>query len=377
MRALQDNARALKSRLHERALLGLVVKSNAYGHGLEHAVPAFIAGGVDWLVVNNLEEAMSVRALTPTHPIYICGLVPHRAIDELIATRARVVVFDEAFAEALSQRSMAQSTRTKVHIKVETGTHRLGFAPADAIALCRRIASLPGLILEGLTTHYADIEDSTNHTFADRQTQIFSDTLKALREQGIGIEVPHAANSAATLLWPETHRALVRVGISGYGLWPSKETHATALQRSLDGDTEAAVPLRPALSFQAEIAQVKPLPARGYVGYGRTYRATTDGRIAVLPLGYFEGFDRKLSNVAHVLIRGERAPVRGRICMNMFMVDVSHIEEARAGDVATLIGRDGEEEISAEQFAAWANTIHYEAITRIASAVPRLASAGT
>jgi alanine racemase len=370
--ALESNARVLKARLSPGTRLGVVVKSDAYGHGITLAASAFLRGGADWLIVNAIEEAVQLRHASIAAPIYVCGFIPEEAYDKVLDTSARVVLFDTSAARALSAVAHARGVKVGVHIKLETGTNRQGLLLPQALELGRLISTLPGLTLEGLTTHFADIEDSTNHAFAKKQIEQFDLALAAFREAGLTIPVPHVANSAATLLYPNTHAGLVRTGIASYGLWPSKETFATALQRQADGVDKTPATLTPALAWRARIIQVKDVASGSYVGYGRTYRTTHPTRIAVLPLGYYEGYDRRLSNAAHVLVLGQRAPVRGRICMNMFMIDVTHIPEARAGSTATLLGRDGEEEISAEQLASWMGTINYEAVCRIHPSVPRI-----
>ena len=227
--------------------------------------------------------------------------------------------------------------------------------------------------LEGLTTHFADIEDTTDHRFADRQ---LAQLLEARVATGGDDLLLHSANSAATLLDERTHGDLVRVGIAAYGLWPSKETQAAWLERRMSssstlppGDSPV---LTPVLSWRARLTQVKDVAAGGYVGYGRTFRATHATRIAIVPIGYHEGYDRRLSNVAHVVVDGVRCPVRGRVCMNMMMIDVTDAPAARPGAVATLLGDDGDERVSAEQLAAWMGTIHYEVTSRVHPAVPRL-----
>jgi len=178
----------------------------------------------------------------------------------------------------------------------------------------------------------------------------------------------HFSNTAAALLWPESWYELIRLGIGAYGMWPSSETLVTA---ALEGRRDA-VSLRPALTWKTRIAQVRTAAAGAYVGYGRTYRCTHESRLAVLPVGYYDGYDRRLSNVAYVLIGGRRAPVRGRVCMNMTIVDVTHVPEAALGDEVVLLGAQGEERLSAEQVAGWIGTINYEVTTRINEALPRL-----
>jgi alanine racemase len=348
----------------------VVIKSEAYGHGLLSCAREFLGAGVDWLVLNSAAEAQVLRRAGIGAPLYICGPVLPTQAGAAAGTEARVVLYDRELALALNQ--AAQGRPVRVHLKIETGTSRQGLPLADALELARFVSDLPGLKLEGLTTHYADIEDTTDHRYAQRQQDLLQEAIAAFAAEGLGVGMVHAANSAATLLWPQTHASLVRVGIAAYGLWPSKETYAVALQRCLDRAAGGVPQLRPALSWRARLVQVKEVPAGAYIGYGRTFRTTHPSRLGVLPVGYYEGYDRRLSNVAHVLVRGVRAPVRGRVCMNMVMVDLTHIPQAGAGEVATLLGRDGEEEISAETLAGWMGTINYEVIARIHPDQPRL-----
>ncbi len=384
-RALRQNVAVLRRRLGQGKKLGVVVKADAYGHGVDVVAPVLVQAGVDWLVVNAAREAVVVRKLIgPDHPLYICGPVLPFEAPQVVDARARVVVVDADVARALGAASVAAGVVTPVHIKVETGTHRQGLVPRDVKAFADVVRGVDGLVLEGLTTHFADIEDTTDHRFADRQLEALLSTreLVAALPSGASGAAPmvHSANSAATLLDERTHGDLVRVGIAAYGLWPSKETQAAWLERRMSSSTSAGrstLPpgenpeLAPVLSWRARLAQVKDVPAGGYVGYGRTFRATHPSRIAIVPIGYHEGYDRRLSNVAHVLVDGVRCPVRGRVCMNMIMIDVTDVPQAVPGAVATLLGTDGEERVSAEQLASWMGTIHYEVVSRIHPSVPR------
>jgi alanine racemase len=370
--ALRANVTALRQQLSPGSLLGVVVKSDAYGHGLLPCARAFAGAGVDWLVLNAAGEAQALRAAGIATPLYICGPVLASQAGVVARTQARVVLYSRGLALALDQAGRDAGQPVRVHLKIETGTSRQGLSLPEARELALFIRQLPGLRLEGLTTHYADIEDTTDHRYAQRQQGLLQEAVLAFAAQGLEVGMVHAANSAATLLWPRTHASLVRVGIAAYGLWPSRETYAVALQRCLDRGAGGVPQLRPALSWRARLVQVKEVPAGTYIGYGRTFRTTLPTRVGVLPVGYYEGYDRRLSNVAHVLVRGVRAPVRGRVCMNMLMVDLTHIPEAGVGDVATLLGRDGEEELSAETLAGWMGTINYEVISRIHPGQPRL-----
>ncbi len=371
-KALQHNVRTLRA-LAGDARLGVVVKADAYGHGLVHVAPALVAAGVDWLVVNFAHEAQAVRALPRCAdvPVYVCGTVfPHEAA-AVVDARARTVIYDGEVAQALDAASRAAGVVTPVHVKIETGTHRQGLELPAALGLARFARSLPGLVVEGITTHFADIEDSTDHRFADAQWRALQEARAAFAAETEAPLLVHAANSAATILEKKTHADLVRAGIAAYGLWPSKETLAAWRERH----TGEAPALSAVLSWRARLAQVKDVPAGAYVGYGRTYRTTRASRIGILPIGYHEGYDRRLSNSAHALVAGMRAPVRGRVCMNMTMIDVTDVPSAKAGDVATLLGADGDERVTAEQLASWMGSIHYEVVSRIHPGQPALLTA--
>ena len=377
--ALRSNVEVFRRRLSPGARLGVVVKADAYGHGLALCARAFLAAGADWLIVNSALEAVALRAVAPAASIYICGPVFPEQADLVVAADARVVVYDPELVTALAASGRAAGRAVPVHVKVETGNHRQGLAPREALTLGLLVDALDGVRLEGLATHYADIEDTTDHGFARGQLDDFRRAAAAFRDAGLALPMVHCANSAATILWPETHCDLARVGIAAYGLWPSRETFATALQvhaqalaAGAQGPGHFVPELVPALSWRTRIAQLKTVPAGAYVGYGRTFRTTSATRIAVLPVGYHEGYDRRLSNLAHVLVGGVRAPIRGRVCMNMAMIDASDAPAARRGAVVTLLGAEGDERVTAEHLAGWMGTINYEVVSRIHPQVPRL-----
>lgn len=374
--ALAANARAFRARA-QGALLGIVVKADGYGHGLELAARAFLEGGADWLIVNALHEAEALRRAGIDVPLHVVGNVPVQQATRAVAAGVRMVVYDADVVEAVAAAARAAGRVVPLHVKVETGNHRQGLELGAALALGRMITRLGGVELEGIATHYADIEDTTDHRFAMAQVARFEEAVRAFRAEGMPVPVTSTANSAATILWPKTHGELVRVGIAAYGLWPSTETYAAALALPAEREGRGGfVPeLRPALAWRARIVQVKEVRPGAWIGYGRTYRVTHDSRIAIVPVGYHEGYDRRLSNLAHMLVGGVRAPVRGRVCMNMTMIDVTDIPGAGVGSVATLLGGDGDERVTAEDLARWCGTINYEIVSRIHPVIPRIAVA--
>jgi alanine racemase len=365
--ALEHNARELKRMLQPHSMLAPVVKGNAYGHGTVTAARAFVSGGADWLCVFDLDEARELRAAGIHQPICVLGRVPDCRMAEAIALQTRLVVFDFPNAQAAAAAAHEAGSLALLHVEVETGNHRQGLDPGPAFELCRAIAHLPGAKLEGVATHFADVEDTTDHTYARSQLAQFDDLLSALSAHSILPEVIHCSNSAAAILWPQAHRSLVRTGIAAYGMWPSKETFVSALmahRHTLD--------LRPALVWKARVVQVRDVAAGAYIGYGRTFRTTHTTRLATLAVGYRDGYDRHLSNRAHVLLGGVRAPVRGRVCMNLLMVDVTDTPPVHVDDAAVLLGQDSEDRITAEQLAEWTGTINYEVTTRISDRLARL-----
>jgi alanine racemase len=366
--AIRGNLAEFRRRLGPDVRIGAVVKSNAYGHGMRQVAGLATEAGADWLCVNSLDEGLRLREAGHRLPLLVMGYVPLDALGAVVAHDLRPVVYSRATLDRLQQLAADAGRTVRVHLKVETGTHRQGVDEAEVPDFAARIRGAGNLALDGVSTHFANIEDTTDHTFAEEQIACFQRICTTLAAAGHGDIVRHAACSAAALLFRRTHLDLARVGIGLYGLWPSRETQISCRDRGV-----SAPQLRPALTWKTRIAQVKHVPEGGFVGYGCSWRATRDSRIAVLPVGYFEGYDRRLSGVAHVLIHGRRAPVRGRICMNMCMVDVTDIPAATAEDEVVLLGRQGEERIAAEQVASWCGTIAYEVVSRIHPEIPRVA----
>ena len=367
--ALAGNVRAFLGRLGRGARLAAVVKADAYGHGAAIVAPAALRAGASWLAVWGANEGLPLRAAVgPAAPIVLLGHTPPADFEDALRADLRLTLYDESAVPALAAAARRAGRKGRVHLKVETGTHRQGLDLPELLRLARRVAAEPDLVLEGLSTHFADIEDTTDHAFAEGQRAAFAAAYEALAAEGLRPSVRHTACSAAAILFPETHLDMVRAGIGLYGLWPSRETLVSARERGISG-----MQLRPVMSWRCLIAQVKDVPVGAYVGYGRTWRANRPTRVAVLPVGYFEGYPRVLGGRSHVLIDGRRAPVIGRVCMNMMMADVTDVPTARAGGVATLLGRDGDETLRADDLANWAGTIHYEIVARVGGAVPRLA----
>jgi alanine racemase len=365
--ALRWNIRQFRERLGDSIQLAPVVKANAYGHGLLETAGLARADGVEWLCVNSLEEAVHLRQAGHDAKILVMGHVPLEELEAVVEHDLRPVIVNMESLERLDGIAGERGRPVPVHLKVETGTHRQGIAESEIESFAARAGESGALTIEGLTTHFANIEDTTDHGYAEEQFTVFTRVFEKLRAAGLEIPLRHAACSAAALLFTRTHLDLARIGIAFYGLWPSKETYVSCLELG-----KPTLDLRPVMTWKSRVAQVKTVGEGRFIGYGCTYRTTRESRIALLPVGYSEGYDRGLSGVAHVLIRGRRAPIRGRICMNMCMADVTDIPGVALEDEVVLLGRQGDERLSAEQLADWCGTISYEIVSRINHSLPRI-----
>lgn len=332
-----------------------VIKANAYGHGLREATGMLGASPAPLLAVDSLEEARLARQAAKK-PVLILDYIPATSLPEALAEGFGVSIYSPELLRAVQRIARGRRIppfRLHLHLKIETGTNRLGIRPEE---LARVNISVP---IEGLYTHFADSEDEAS-PFMGQQTEKLREAREILRAKGIEPRFIHSACTAAAIRGAGGN--LIRLGLGLYGLWPDAELKARHLPE-LD--------LRPALSWRTRIAQVKLVPKGETVGYGKTWKARRATRIAVLPLGYFDGFDRRLSNCGEALVNGARCPVIGRVCMNMTMVALGDTP-AKPGDEATLIGRSGRAEITAEDVARAARTINYEIVSRLNPLLKRL-----
>ncbi len=365
--ALRHNFTVFRSLLKATTKLVLVVKANAYGHGLSLVTRLAAAGGVDILGVHQLDEAAAVRMSGWTGPILVLGYVPRARLKYGVELAVEHTVFSKETIDALDEIGRTRPHSIPCHLKLETGLHRQGITEEELPKFLERFHQAKGLRLVGVSTHFANIEDTTDRSFARYQLERFQRMSDMVRANGFKRIIRHAACTAAILTMPETELDWVRLGIGAYGIWPSQETLV-----SIRTGKSNPLDLRPALSWKARIAQIKWAPAGAFVGYGCTHRLTRSTRLAVIPVGYSEGYDRRLSGLAYVLIRGNRAPILGRICMNMFMCDITDIVDAVPEDEVVLIGQQGSDQIRASDLAAIAQTIPYEILARISPAIPRV-----
>ncbi len=360
--ALRSNVAQLR-RLAPHSSLMAVVKANAYGHGAVPTALTLVSAGVHSFAVATLGEALELRAGGIALPILVLGYTPAWQADEALDGDVTLTIFDPATAQELEAAAARRRRRLAVHVKINTGMNRLGVQPAQAPALLIHLQGLPHLHVEGIFTHFAT-SDELDKRYSELQFARFSRLLEQLAAARLRPPLAHCANSAALLTLPQTHLDLVRSGIALYGLDPDKD--------------ECRLPpgFTPALCWKAIVTQVTTLPAGEPISYGREYTTSRDTRVAVIPVGYADGFPRKPHTWGSVLIRGQAAPIVGRVCMDQTVVDVTQIEAASGplaqGEEVVLIGRQGEATLSAEEVSARVGTNNYDIVSRILARVPRL-----
>ncbi len=364
-RALSKNLNQLRGLLQDKGQLCPIVKANAYGHHLETIVRLLTTEGVGLFGVDSIEEAQIVRRLAPNAEIFILGLtVPERLI-EVVRNKIIQTIYDLPTLEKLIEHAVHEQSRVLVNIKLETGLNRQGIGNRQLQDLIRMIKTNEHWVeLRGVSMHFAESENVENQNFSFQQLDRFLEQIEILKVQGIEPKFIHASCSAAFMVIPDSRLLMNRTGLAIYGLWPSEGVRQMMRLKGLE--------LTPVLSWKTKIAQIKDIVAGDTVGYGRTFKADRPMRIAVLPVGYYDGYRRNLNNRGQVLINGRKCNILGNICMNMCMVDVSQIPQINVGDIATLLGRDGMNQITAEDLAQLYGTINYEVVTTINPLIPRV-----
>jgi alanine racemase len=353
LEAIRRNVEALKTR---DAAFMAVVKADGYGHGDVPVARTALQAGATWLGVALVEEGLRLReAGIRRDPILLLSEFPADAEKEVVAADLTPTVYSPRAAAALASAGRAVGRPVRAHLKIDTGMHRVGVLPEGAVEVARSLRS-EGIEIEGVWTHFARSEEVDVPT-TPQQLERFRAALRDLEDAGIRPRYRHAANSGAAIAWPESHLDLVRVGIAMYGISPGP-------------DLAGRVDLRPAMSLRSRVSHVQRLPAGEAISYGHTYRLERESTIATVPVGYADGYLRSLSNRGRVLIRGRRRPVAGNVTMDQLMVDVGG-EPVEVGDEVVLFGRQGDDEIRAEEVAGWAGTIGYEIVCAVSERVPR------
>lgn len=353
--AIAHNVGQIRKMTASSAKICAIVKAEAYGHGAIAVARTALQAGADQLGVAIANEAVELRRAGFRAPILVLGHTPAHQAALVVGHDITQTIFSIDVAQALSRIAVAAGKIAKVHIKIDTGMRRIGVRPEDAGKFAAAVAALPGIIIEGVFSHFAS-SDSYDKKFTYEQYNRFMEGLEYIKSQGILIPIRHIANSAAVLELPQMHLDMVRPGIILYGLWPSNEV-------------EKKVDLRPAMKLKAQVGFIKSVPPHASISYGRTYFTSQPSRIATLPIGYADGWSRLLANKADVIVRGQRAPLVGRVCMDQCMIDVTDIPDVSTSDDALLFGG---EDLPVEEVAEKLGTINYEVVCMLGKRLPRV-----
>ncbi|MCK5096874.1 MAG: alanine racemase, partial [Desulfobacteraceae bacterium] len=359
--AIRHNVRTLKKSIGKEVKLMAVVKADGYGHGAIKVAKTALKNGATWLGVARLAEAIKLREAKIKDPILIFGHVCPDDVEILAKHNLKITLFNVKMAEDMALEALRQGVYLTAHLKVDTGMGRLGLLPDhlrarpsvnnDAAKEIKTIADLENLNVEGIYTHFA-AADLKDKTYTQYQLENFNLLLEELIKNGVEIKMCHAANSAGIIDLPQQScYDMVRAGISIYGLYPSNEVY------------KSNTLLKPAMSLKSVITSIKEVPQGFTISYGMTYTTKITTKIAIVPVGYADGYPRLLSSNGFMLVRGKRAPIAGRVCMDQTMIDVGHIPMIRPGDEVVLLGKQGNEEITADEIASNARTINYEIVS--------------
>ncbi len=352
--AIAENVAQIRKKIGSDREIMAVVKANGYGHGAVEVSLSALRGGANSLGVAVPEEGEELRKAGIEVPITVLGLIQPEEADKVVNFRLEQTLCSLEVAEALNGIASNGQTVVNVHIKIDTGMGRVGVQPGDALAFVRRIGRFKNLIIKGIFSHFS-CADEADKTFARNQVEMFDGVVREIEVSGVKIPKRHLANSAAILDLPETYYDLVRPGIMIYGLYPSPEV-------------SHSIELKPAMSFATKVTFVKKVPPGNSISYGRTFTTGKETVVATLPVGYADGYSRLLSGRGEVLIKGYRAPLIGRICMDMCMIDVSGVKNVRPGDEVILFG----EGLPVDEIAEKLGTINYEVVCAVGKRVPRV-----
>jgi alanine racemase len=364
--AVGHNYRAIRERLNPKTLLCCVVKADAYGHGAEVLAKEYERLGADWFAVSNLEEAMQLRETGIRLPILILGYTPPGFAAKLSELDIAQTILSAEYAQKLSDEAAAAGVTVRIHIKLDTGMSRIGFMYQKPARDCRvigeiaRVCGLPGLDAEGIFTHFAVADEGADgKAYTQTQYESFTKATALLEQRGVTFKIRHCANSAAILDYPETQLDMVRPGVILYGLLPSPQV-------------ENKIDLIPVMELKSIVSMVKTVEPQTSVSYGRRFVTKRKTTIATVPIGYADGYPRHLYVRGSMLVRGQKAKIIGRVCMDQLMLNVTSITDVQEGDIVTVMGRDGRNTITADELAAHNRTINYELVCMISKRVPRI-----
>jgi alanine racemase len=369
--AIRHNIKSLKKNLGKDVKFMAVVKADGYGHGSVNIARVALKNGATWLGVARLNEAVRLRDAKIKAPILVFGHVRDSDVELIAKHDLTITIINQKMAEDINLEALRQGVYIKAHLKIDTGMGRLGMLPDhlrarpalnnEAAKEIKVISDLENIKSEGIYTHLAS-SDSRDKSYTEYQLENFNLLLEELVSKGVSLKICHVANSACIIDIPHASYDMVRAGISLYGLYPSNDVY------------KQNVLLKPALSLKSVVTSLKELPAGFKVSYGMTYTTQITTKIAIVPVGYADGYPRLLSSNGFMLVRGKKAPIAGRVCMDQTMIDVGHIPMVQPGDEVVLIGRQGNEEITVDEIAKNAGTINYEIVSMISNRLPRVYS---
>lgn len=366
MNALAHNIKSIKSKLAEGEKVMGIVKADAYGHGDGYVARALQDAGFDWFGVSNIEEGISLRNEGITQPILVLGYTPVETVSIMNEYKITQALIGMEYGMALQNEAQKAGVIVDVHVKLDTGMTRVGFQTDDenfeeSLKELIEVSKMPNIHITGIFTHHAvaDAYQGDNPQFTQMQFVRFNKMVNALKDAGVDTGIPHCANSATTIAYPEKHLGMCRSGIITYGMLPS-------------GECEGMIDIKPLMTLKTTVGLIKHVKAGSQLSYGRTYTADKDRVIATVPIGYADGYNRLLSNRARMLVNGHFAPVVGRVCMDQLMLDVTDIPDVKMGDEVVVFGHQGDQVLPIEELADMLGTINYELTCVVTKRVPRV-----
>lgn len=363
--AIENNILRIKSLLSQGTLLCATVKADCYGHGYAFTAQAMGEAGADWFSVSNLAEALQLRRVGIMKPVLILGYTPPDKAKELVYNDISQAVYSYDYAVALSSEAAKAGVKVNAHIKIDTGMSRIGFLyhdnveNADVIDEIAEVCSLPGLYPEGIFTHFSSADTEDGELLTRLQYELFCTAVDSLAQLGIIFSIRHCSNSAAILNYPEMNFDMVRAGLILYGHYPSEKVRKP-------------IKLLPVMELKTVISMVKTIPEGTPISYGGTFVADKERIVATVPIGYADGYPRRLSNKMYMLVNGKKAPILGNVCMDQTVIDVTGIEGVREGKQITVFGYDNGAYLGAEELADKAGLINYEILCGLSRRVPRV-----
>ena len=365
--ALEENYKFLKSVVGEQTLISTVIKGNAYGHGIVDLVPMAIKAGQRHFSVFSADEARLCREVAPNAEIMIMGMLDNEELEWAITNNIQFYIFEVNRLEEALKIAKKLNQLAQIHLELETGMNRTGLRKKEVLKVIELLSQNENYILKGVCTHFAGAESIGNYVRIQEQIKSFKKQRKQLAKEGLIAECYHTASSAATLSYPKTQMDMVRIGILNYGFWPSTETFIHYVKDKSDRTD----PLRRILSWKSKVMSTKIVETGEFIGYGTTYMARENMKIATVPVGYSHGYSRSLSNQGRVLVNGERVSVVGIVNMNMMVLDITDIPDTQKGDEVVLIGNQGDYSISVSSFSELSDQLNYELLTRLPHNIPR------